>query len=363
MPDLIDLRSDTVTLPTPAMRRAMAEAEVGDDVFGEDPTVIALQERAAEVTGKSSALFVASGTMGNLVSHLAHVPRGGEIIAEAGAHLVAMEAGGYAVVTGATVRTVQGGPDGLMAIDAVRAAIRPDDPHQPRTALVTLENTHAPSMGRPISVEHTAALSAVAHEHRVPLHVDGARLFNSAVAQGTTAAALLAPADSATFCLSKGLACPVGSLVVGSADFIAQAHRARKLVGGGMRQAGILAAAGLVALQDGPEGTVERLADDHAHARLLADGLAAMEGIGLDPAMVTTNYIVFDLRPRAGRDPLSARAAFLDEARGRGVAYIAYGPGRVRALTHYGIERADIGRALNVTRAALAAAGLAPVTV
>jgi threonine aldolase len=250
-----------------------------------------------------------------------------------------------------------------MPLDEVRAAFRPDDAHQPRTALVTLENTHAPSMGRPISAQYTAELGALAHEHGVPLHVDGARVFDSAVAQGTTAAALLAAADSGTFCLSKGLACPVGSLVVGSRDFIGRAHRARKLVGGGMRQAGIIAAAGLVALQDGPEGMIERLAEDHANARLLADGLAGMDGIALDPALVTTNYIVFDLRPPAGRDLASARAAFLDEALGRGVAFIAFGHGRVRALTHYGIERDDIERALVVTRASLAAAGLAPLTV
>jgi threonine aldolase len=365
MADLIDLRSDTVTHPTPAMRRAMAEAEVGDDVFGDDPTVIALQERAAELTGKPAALFVASGTMGNLVSHMAHVPRGGEIIAEAGAHLLQMEAGGYAVVTGATVRTIKALADGTMDLDEVRAAFRPDDAHQPQTALVTLENTHAPTLGRPISAEYTAALASVAHKHGVPLHVDGARLFDSAVAQGTTAAALLAEADSATFCLSKGLACPVGSLVVGPADFIARAHRSRKLVGGGMRQAGVIAAAGLVALQQGSEGMIDRLADDHATARLLAEGLAAMDGItGLDPAEVTTNYIVFELRPTAGQDPLELRAAFLAEARARGVAFIAYGRGtRVRALTHYGVERTDIERALDITQASLAATGIAPVTV
>jgi threonine aldolase len=301
--------------------------------------------------------------MGNLVSHLAHVPRGGEIIAEAGAHLLQMEAGGYAVISGATVRAIAAGPDGTMALDDVRAAFRPDDPHQPQTALVTLENTHAPSMGRPISAQHTAELGALAHGHGVPLHVDGARLFNSAVAQGTTAAALLAPADSGTFCLSKGLACPVGSLVVGSTEFIARAHRARKLVGGGMRQAGIVAAAGLVALADGPDGTIERLADDHANARILADGLAALDGITLDPALATTNYVVFGLRAPRGEDVSAARAAFIDEARARGVAFIAYGRGGVRALTHYGVERDDIERTLRVTQASLAAVGLAPLTV
>ncbi len=364
MPDLIDLRSDTVTKPSPAMRRVMAEAEVGDDVFGDDPTVIALQERAAELTGKPAAVFVASGTMGNLVSHMAHVPRGGEIIADAGAHLVQMEAGGYAVISGATVRTLTAGPDGTWDLEQLRAAFRPDDYHQPVTELVTIENTHSPTMGRPLSAAYTSAVAAIAHEQGVPLHVDGARLWNSVVAQGTTAEALLADADSATFCLSKGLGCPVGSVVVGEPDFIERAHRGRKLVGGAMRQAGIVAAAGLLALRDGPEGMIERLADDHANARTLAEGLAEMDGIvGLDPADITTNYIVFGLRPRPGQDPLAAREAFMAETGSRGLAYIQYPGGRVRALTHYGIEAEDIGRALDITSTALAAAGLGAVAV
>jgi len=363
MPDFIDFRSDTVTHPTPAMRRAMAEAEVGDDVFADDPTVNALQERAAELTGKTAALFVASGTMGNLVSHMAHVPRGGEIIADAGAHMLQMEAGGYAVITGATARPVTGQPDGTMDLDEVRAAFRPHDSHQPQTALVALENTNAPRLGRPISAEYTTRLADLAHEHGVQLHVDGARLFHAVVALGTTAKALLAPADSATFCLSKGLACPVGSLVVGSKVFIDRAHRARKLVGGGMRQAGIIAAAGLVALSDGPDGTIERLANDHTNATALAEGLAAMDGIvGLDPDDITTNYLVFGLRPRPGQDLIEARSAFMAETQSRGLAYIDYPGGRVRALTHYGIERSDIDRGLDITRDSLVACGLSAVT-
>ena len=361
MPDFIDLRSDTVTKPTPAMRRAMAQAEVGDDVFGDDPTVIALEERASEVTGKQAGLFVASGTMGNLVSHMAHVARGGEILASVGAHVVEYEAGGHAVVTGATVRQVPTGPDGTMDLDAVRAArSSPDDPHQSPTALVMLENTHSPSMGQPLSAAHTAAVAEVAREMGVPVHVDGARLWNAVVALRTTAVDLLAAVDSATFCLSKGLACPVGSVVVGSRDFIARARRARKLVGGGMRQVGVLAAPGLVALSDGPEGMIERLATDHVNARLLAEGLAQLGGVvDLEPARVRTNYVVFGLRPRGGQDLLEARAAFMAETASRGVAYVAYSHGRVRALTHYGIERSDIDRTLLATRDALRAAGLA----
>ena len=364
MPDPIDLRSDTVTLPTPAMRRAMDRAELGDDVFGDDPTVNALQDRAAALTGKEAALFVASGTMGNLVSHMAHVPRGGEIIVDAGAHMLQMEAGGYAVVTGATARPMPSGPDGTWDLGALRAAFRPDDYHQPQTALVSLENSHSPTLGRPLTAEYTAQVAVVAHEQGVPLHVDGARLFNAAVALDSTAAALLAAADTATFCLSKGLACPVGSIVVGPLDFIERARRARKLVGGAMRQAGVVAAAGLVALQDGPDGTIERLADDHAHASLLADGLAGMDGIvGLDPAAVTTNFVIFGLRHRPGQDPLAARDGFMSEARARGLSFTPYPGARVRALTHYGIERTDIERALTITREALRATGLAAATV
>jgi threonine aldolase len=363
MPDLIDLRSDTVTRPTPAMRRAMAEAEVGDDVFGDDPTVIRLEQRAAELTGKEAGLFVASGTMGNLVSHMAHVARGGEIIASVGAHVAEHEAGGHAVITGATVRQIPAGRDGQMSLDAIRGARSdPGDYHQALTALVMIENTHSPSMGQPLPASHVHEVSQVAHQLGVPLHVDGARLWNAVIALDTPAHELLAGADSATFCLSKGLSCPVGSVVVGDTEFIARARRARKLVGGGMRQVGVLAAAGLVALDDGPGGMVSRLAEDHDNARLLAEGLAAMAGIDdLDPTRVTTNYVVYRVRPRAGQDRLEARAAYLSELTRRGVACIAYGDGQVRALTHFGIERSDIERAVQASAEALGAAGLAPL--
>jgi threonine aldolase len=363
MPDLIDLRSDTVTRPTPQMRRAMAAAEVGDDVFGDDPTVNALEERAAELTGKAGGLFVASGTMGNLVSHMAQVPRGGEIIAESSSHLVLDEAGGHAVISGATVRVVPADDDGCMDTDAIRAAVRDaQDIHEPVTALIALENTHAQSMGQPLSAQYTAAVGGVAREVGVPLHVDGARLFNAAVSLRTSARELLAAADSATFCLSKGLACPVGSLVVGGRDFIARARRARKLVGGGMRQAGVLAAAGLVALQDGPDGMIERLADDHRHARRLAEGLAELDGIvDLDPVRVRTNYVVFGLRQRPGGGALEARGAFLAELERRGILCIPYSRGRIRALTHYGVEASDIEHVLRAARDSLRDVGLAPL--
>jgi len=218
---LIDLRSDTVTQPSPEMRRAMAEAELGDDVFGDDPTVIALEQRAAELTGKEAALFVASGTMGNLVSLMAQVPRGGEIIAGHGSHSFAHEAANFAVVVGASMKLLPWGTDGRMDLDAIRRAWRnPRDVHDPITSLVMLENTHSDSMAQPLTAEYVQAVGKVAHDGGVPLHVDGARIFNAAVALGASARELLAPADSASFCLSKGLACPVGSLVVGSRDLV-----------------------------------------------------------------------------------------------------------------------------------------------
>jgi threonine aldolase len=331
MPDLIDLRSDTVTHPTPEMRHAMAMAEVGDDVFEDDPTVIALEERAADLLGKEAGLFVTSGTMGNLVSQMAHVPRGGEVIAEASSHIVMDEAAGHAVVVGASVRAIEAVADGRMDPDQVREAFRdPTDPHEPITALIALENTHGHSMGQPLDAAYVGQIGSIARDRGVPLHVDGARLFNAAVALGVPARDLVAPADSVTFCLSKGLACPVGSVVVGSRGFIWRARRARKLLGGGLRQVGVLAAPGLIALRDGPAGMIERLAEDHRNARLLADGLAGIEGVrDLDPTRVRTDFVIFRVPDRA---------AFLDGMAREGVLMVAYPHGQVRAVTHYGID-------------------------
>jgi threonine aldolase len=355
----IDLRSDTVTHPTPAMRRAMAAAEVGDDVFGDDPTVNALEARAAELLAKEAGLFVASGTMGNLVAQLAHLARGEEIIAAATSHLVMDEAAGHAVVVGASVRSLPEAADGTMDPAAIEAAFRdPDDAHEPISGLIAIENTHAHSMARPLSIAYEEAVAAIAHRHGIPFHLDGARFFNAVVALGVTPAALAAPADSVTFCLSKGLACPVGSVVVGRHDFIRRARRARKLLGGGMRQAGILAAPGLLALSDGADGMIERLADDHANARLLAEGLAELEGVEspggiaqpmpghLDPGRAVTNFVIF----RVARD----RAAFLGAMEARGVLMTTYPHDTVRAVTHYGVERADIDATIAAVRDALA---------
>ena len=355
---LIDLRSDTVTKPTDEMRRAMAAAEVGDDVFDDDPTVHALQDRAAELLGKEAGLFVASGAMGNIVAQLAHLQRGQETIAGAESHLVMDEAAGHAVIVGTSIRALPERPDGTMDPATIEAAFRdPTDVHEPISGLVAIENTNAHSMGQPLTPEYTATVAAIAHRHGVPLHVDGARFWNAVVAQGVRPTDLSGPADSVTFCLSKALACPVGSVVVGSRDFIWRARRGRKLVGGGMRQVGILAAAGLVALRDGPAGMIERLAEDHANARRLAEGLAewpAIRSAGgnaqpepgpLDPDRVRTNFVVF----RVDRD----RAAFLAALRARGVLMVEYPHGQVRAVTHHGISDRDIEVTLAAVRAAL----------
>ena len=325
----IDLRSDTVTHPSPAMRRAMADAELGDDVFGDDPTVNALEERAAELLGKEAGLFVASGTMGNLVAQMAHLARGQETIAGREHHMVIDEASGHAVIVGASMRALEDRPDGTIDPAAIEDAFRdPSDPHEPITGLITLENTHAHSMGQPLTPEYTREVGAIARAHGVPLHIDGARFWNAVVALGVRPTDLADPADTVTFCLSKALACPVGSVVVGSREVIWRARRARKMVGGGMRQAGVLAAAGLVALSDGPDGMIERLAEDHANARRLAEALSGFDGVvsaggttqpapgPLDPGRVRTNFVVF----RVERD----RAAFLAALRARDVEMVEY---------------------------------------
>jgi threonine aldolase len=368
-PTVIDLRSDTVTLPSPEMRRAMADTELGDDVFGDDPTVRALEERAAELLGTEASLLVTSGTMGNLVGLMAHVPRGGEIIGPAEIHTFSSEAAGHAVVVGASVRGIEPADDGTIEPAAIRAAVRdPTDVHEPLTSLITLENTHSLSMGQPLTPAYTRSIDSVARDLGVPLFIDGARLFNAAVALGVPGRDLVPPGASATFCLSKSLACPVGSLVVGDAAFIARARRARKLVGGGMRQAGVIAAAGLVALRDGPAGMIERLADDHANARRLAEALASMPGVTrLDPTRVRTNFVLFGLGAHAWPDDTAGRAAVLRQRAGflagladHGVRMIEYPKGMIRAMPHYGIESDDIDRAIAATRATLADVGLAP---
>jgi len=362
--DRIDLRSDTVTQPSEAMRRAMAAAPVGDDVYAEDPTVNALERRAAELLGKDEALFVASGTMGNLVSMLAWVPRGGEIIGGAHSHSLAGEAGGYAVLVGASARGLEPGPDGALDPAEIAAAFRDpsQDVHDPISALVTIENTVNASMGMPLTVEYTERVAAIAHERGVPLHLDGARLFNAVVALGVSAADLCRPVDSVMIALSKGLACPVGAIVAGDRDFIHRARRARKLVGGGMRQAGIIAAAGLLALQPGPEGMIDRLAEDHALARRFGEGLAQFDFLDVDLSRLRTNFVMFRVRSDEA-NWRETRARFVAELWDHGVLTFAHVGDMIRAVTHYGIVEADIDRALEIVPEAWRAMQRSPARV
>lgn len=338
----IDMRSDTVTHPTPDMRKAMADAEVGDDVFGEDPTVIRLEELAADLLGKEAALFVSSGTMGNLVSLLTHCNRGDEVILGDQSHIFFYEQGGCAALGGIQPRTVTNTPDGRLELQDIEAAIRPDDVHMPRSRLIALENTHNRCHGTPLAVDYVNAVGQLASTHKLRLHVDGARIFNAAIALGVDVKQLVAPADSVSICLSKGLAAPVGSVICGSRKFITRARRNRKVVGGGTRQAGILAASGILALTR----MVDRLAEDHAHAAKLARGLADFPGITIDPDMVKTNIVFFDLDTV---DP----ALFTAAAAERGVRVMSLGPKRLRAVTNYHVTEADIDQTLAVFDAVL----------
>ena len=336
---IIDLRSDTMTKPTAAMRKAMAEAEVGDDVFGEDPTINRLEEMAAERLGKEAALLVSSGTMGNLVSQLAHCGRGDEIILGSQAHTFFFEQGGSAAVGGIHPRTVPNQSDGKLALEDIEAAIRSDNVHFPRSRLIILENTHNLCNGWPLDLEYMQAVGDIARRHKLKIHVDGARFFNAAVALNTDPKDLAAAADSVSFCLSKGLGAPVGSMVCGTRTFIDETRRARKLLGGGMRQAGILAAAGIIALNE----MVDRLADDHANAHKLALGLAQIPGISIDPNRIRTNILFFEVT----RKDLTPEQ-FVQRIGAEGVRMLPVGARRVRAVTHYHISSVDIDRALSV---------------
>lgn len=334
---IIDLRSDTVTHPTPEMRRAMAEAEVGDDVYGEDPTVNRLEAMAAERLGKEAAVFVASGSMANLVSGLTHCQRGEEMVLGHMSHILMYEVASVAGLGGVQVRTVANDSRGMLDPDEVESVIRPANLHQPRTAMVGLENTHNRRSGGVLDPEDVGAIGDVTHRYDAALHIDGARIFNAAVALGVPVADLVRPADTVSFCLSKGLSCPVGSLVCGSVEVIERVRKNRKMVGGGMRQAGILAAAGIVAL----DSMVDRLADDHANARRLAQGLAVMPGISLDPDSIQTNLVIFEVTNRPATeliDALKEQGLLVSHADGQ----------RVRMVTHYGIGEEDIDEALNV---------------
>jgi threonine aldolase len=342
---IVDLRSDTVTRPTPAMREAMAKAEVGDDVMGEDPSINLLQKKAAERMGKEAGLFVPSGTMGNLAAILTHCGRGDEVIIGNLSHTFLFEGGGIAALGGVMPHTLPNRPDGTLALEDIRGALRADDIHQPISRLVVLENTHNRCGGTILSPAYTRQVGALAHEMGLKFHLDGARIFNAAVALGLPASQLTEGVDSVTFCLSKALCAPVGSVLCGTEEFVRKARRIRKQLGGGMRQAGILAAAGLVALDQ----MVERLADDHRRAHDLARGLAGVAGLHLDTPDPETNMVFVSLA-----DAVPQNAAQVTDALAKqGVLVGKVGPRRFRMVTHYWIDDEGVGQTVRAFSAAL----------
>ncbi len=335
--EYIDLRSDTVTQPTPEMREAMAKAAVGDDVFGDDPTVNRLQELAAAKVGKEAGLFVPSGTMGNLIAILVHCGRGDEAILGARAHTVLYEGGGISYLGGVHSRQLMEQPDGSLALDEIEALLRPEDVHQPSTRMISIENTHNRCGGTFQTPEYLRSLGEFAHARGLSVHMDGARLYNAAVAQKIDVRQLTGPVDSVTFCLSKGLCAPVGSVLCGSRAFIDRARHIRKHLGGGMRQAGVLAAAGIVAL----ETLVERLAEDHARARNLAEGLSEIPHIRLD-GMPPTNMVFFNLADSVKLTVEQIEAKMQE----RGILVHATGKRRFRLVTHYWIDEAAVEKTI-----------------
>ena len=343
----IDLRSDTVTQPTPEMRKAMYEAELGDDVFGDDPTVNRLEELSAAKMGKESAVFVASGTMGNLTSLLTHCGRGDEVIVGSEAHIFRYEAGGSSALGSIAQFQIPNNADGTLPLDQVEAAIRGSDQHEPRTRLIAIENTHNRCGGTVLSPQYMREVRVLADRRGLQVHLDGARIFNATIALGVDVKELTQYVDSVTFCLSKGLSAPVGSVICGSKDFMARARRIRKQLGGGMRQAGILAAAGIVAL----EKMVDRLAEDHANARRLAESLADMPGFIVDLDRVQTNILFFELAPNVKVNADVVTQRMLEQK----VKLLSPGVHfrRFRAVTHAWVDRADIDHALLAFRNAV----------
>ncbi len=333
---IIDLRSDTVTLPTEEMRRAMYEAELGDDGHGEDPTVNRLEKLAANMLGKEAALFTSSGTMSNLIAVLTHTRPGDEILLGSEAHILWYEVGGSSALGGVVMRTVPNDQDGRMNPSAVEEVIRPKNILHPPTNLLCLENTHNRCGGAVLTLDYTSAITGLAHQHGLRVHLDGARIFNAAVVLEVPASELARPTDSVCFCLSKGLSAPVGSLLCGSQEFVEKARKWRRMVGGGMRQAGVIAAAGIVALQK----MVSRLAEDHVTARRLAYGLAQVPGITIHPERVQTNIIFFEL-PAIIPGP-----EFIQQMDTRGVKVSYRGGQRIRAVTHRMVSTVDIDETL-----------------
>lgn len=348
---LIDLRSDTVTVPTPAMREAMYRAEVGDDVYGEDPTINRLQEMAADILGKEAALFVPSGTMGNAAAMLTHAGRGRSVIVGSESHIYHYEAGGPSTLGGSPMWVVPNNTDGTLDLEKVKASIADEsDEHVAATALLCLENTHNRCGGTVLPVAYIETIASLAHARGVAVHIDGARIFNAAIALGVPVRHLVRSVDSVMFCLSKGLSAPVGSMLVGDKEFIRRAHRTRKLLGGGMRQAGILAAAGIVAL----EQMVERLAEDHEQSKQLAQGLADYPQIEIDVEHVVTNILLFRvLNAQQQRLTEAETQQFLGRVKEHDVLMGSMGEGVIRAVTHYGIEPEHITTALTGIRRVL----------
>ena len=344
---MIDLRSDTVTKPTPAMRRAMAEAEVGDDVYGEDPTVNRLQERAAEIFEKEAALFVPTGSMGNQTAVKLHTRPGQEVIIEERGHIFNFEMATMSAFSGVLARPVKSNDSsGILTWDEIASALHSNSAYYVApTGLIALENSHNLAGGSVLTRERTEDVCARAHEKNLPVHLDGARLFNAATALGETVADLARPADSIMFCLSKGLGAPVGSMLLGTREFIDEARVVRKMLGGGMRQAGVLAAAGLVALEESPK----QLPEDHANAKRLAEGVAELPGVKIDPEKVITNIVIFDVAETG-----QTADAICVGLRGRGVLASGFGSS-IRMVTHCDVARADIERALRELRSVLAA--------
>jgi threonine aldolase len=334
----IDLRSDTVTKPSAKMRAAMAAAEVGDDVYGEDPTINRLEERAAEMCGKAAALFVPTGTMGNSIGIKLHTKHGEEVICDSRAHVMDWELSMMAWFSGCLARPVQT-RDGILSWHHIRPALRGKGPHNAPTALICLENTHNMAGGTVYPQRDIDEICAEAHALSLKVHMDGARVFNAAVATGTSVSRIVRDVDTVMFCLSKGLGAPVGSMLAGSADAIAEGRLYRKRLGGGMRQAGVLAAAGLIALEDSPRC----LAQDHANARLLAQGLAGLHGVQIELASVQTNIVIFDI---SGLGVTTAE--FSNRLREKGILANGISPTHMRMVTHLDVTRADCERALAI---------------
>jgi len=347
--DRIDFRSDTVSWPTPEMREAMAGASVGDDVYGEDPTVNALEAVSAERVGKEAGLFVTSGTMGNLAAILAHAGRGDEAIVGYDAHTFQWEGAGMASLGGIGPHPLPNDEDGRMDLAQVEAVVRGADTHHPRTRLILVENSFGGCAGAPLGAGYFAGIRAIAERHGLSVHLDGARLFNAAIALGLKPAALTADVDSVTFCLSKGLGAPVGSVLCGTRAFVDEARRVRKSLGGGMRQAGVIAAAGLLAL----ETMIDRLADDHVHAKMLAEGLEQIPGVVVDPDRVRTNIVHFELEPDVGLDPDELRRRLAEDHQ----VLVGWYPVRqLRAVTHYWVGQREVAALLEAIRSVLATA-------